>query len=328
VLLRDRLPAYITWERYLANQRRLEQNRYRPGTPGAPRGGVALLAGVLTCGTCGRRMHAGYRTKAKPYYECKYRKLEGTSCCGLGAAAIDELVARQVLRALEPAALELSLRAIENVDRDRDRLGRHWERRLERARYEAQRAERQYNAVEPENRLVARGLERRWEDALQEQRALQEEYDRFLKEQPARLGEDERARILAVSGDVATLWAAPGTTAADRKEVVRLVVERVVVHVRPDSERAEVTICWKGGLTTRHEIVRSVSRYESLSDYARLMGRIAELRRDGLTIEEVAARLNSEGFRTPRSRQGYTSTSVRKLISRRGLTEERTRTQP
>ena len=328
VLLRDRLPAYITWERYLANQRRLEQNRYRPGTPGAPRGGVALLAGVLTCGTCGRRMHAGYRTKAKPYYECKYRKLEGTSCCGLGAAAIDELVARQVLRALEPAALELSLRAIENVDRDRDRLRRHWERRLERASYEAQRAERQYNAVEPENRLVARGLERRWEDALQEQRALQEEYDRFLKEQPARLGEDERARILAVSGDVATLWAAPGTTAADRKEVVRLVVERVVVHVRPDSERAEVTISWKGGLTTRHEIVRSVSRYESLSGYDRLMGRIAELRRDGLTIEEVAARLNSEGFRTPRSRKGYTSTSVRKLISRRGLTEERTRTQP
>ena len=142
-----------------------------------------------------------------------------------------------------------------------------------------------------------------------------------MREQPTRLGEDERARILAVAGDVATLWNAPGTTTADRKEVVRLLVDRVVVHVRPDSERAEVTISWKGGLTTRHEIVRSVSRYESLSGYDRLMDRIVRLRWDGLTIKEVAARLNSEGFRTPRSRKGYTSTSVRKLISRRGLTE-------
>jgi DNA invertase Pin-like site-specific DNA recombinase len=320
VLRRDRLPAYITWERYLANQRRLEQNRYRPGTPGAPRAGVALLAGVLTCGTCGRRMHAGYRTKARPYYECKARKLEGTNCCGLGAAAIDDLVARHVLRALEPAALELSLRAIENVNRDRDRLHRHWEQRLERASYEGQRAERQYNAVEPENRLVARGLEQRWEEALQKQRALKEEYDRFLKEQPARLSEGERTRILALAGDVATLWNDPGTTAADRKQVVRLLVDRVVAHVRPDSERVEVTISWLGGSATGHEIVRSVSRYESLGNYDRLMGRIIELRGDGLTIKEVAARLNSEGFRTPKSGKGYTSTSVRKLISRRGLT--------
>ena len=99
-----------------------------------------------------------------------------------------------------------------------------------------------------------------------------------------------------------------------------------MVHVRPDSERAEVTISWKGGLTTRHEIVRSVSRYESLSGYDRLMDRIVQSRRDGLTIKEVAAQLNSEGFRTPRSRKGYTSTSVRKLISRRGLTEGRTGT--
>src|SRR4051812_21851193 len=320
VLQRDRLPAYITWERFLSNQRRLEQNRYRPGTPGAPRGGVALLAGVLTCGACGRRMHAGYRTKARPYYECKARKLEGTSCCGLGAAAIDDLVARQVLRALEPAALELSLRAIENVNRDRDRLRRHWEQRLERASYEAQRAERQYNAVEPENRLVARGLEQRWEEALQKQRALQEEYDRFLKEQPARLSEGERTRILALAGDVATLWSDPGTTAADRKQVVRLLVDRVVAHVRPDSERVEVTISWLGGSTTGHEVVRSVSRYESLGNYDRLMGRIIELRGEGLTIKEVAARLNGEGFRTPKTGKGYTSTSVRKLISRRGLT--------
>ena len=316
---KDRLPAYINWERFLANQQRLEQNRFRPGTPGSPRAGEALLTGLMTCGACGRRMHAGYRTKAKPYYVCMRRKLEGSGCCGLGAAAVDDLVARQVLLALEPATLELSLKAIESVNRDRGRLQRHWQQRLERAGYEAQRAERQYNAVEPENRLVARGLERRWEEALRAERNVQEEYNRFLKDQPPRLDGDERARITATAADVTALWNDPGTTAADRKEVVRLIVDRVEVNVRPDSERTGVTVSWKGGLTTRHEIVRSVSRYESLSNYDRLIGRIIELRGEGLTIKEVAARLNSEGFRTPKSGKGYTSTSVRKLISRRGL---------
>src|SRR5215472_4433560 len=101
-------------------------------------------------------MHAGYRTKAKPYYECMRRKLEGSTCRGLGAAAIDELVSQQVLQALEPAALELSLQALQQVHQERERLHQQWDQRLERTAQQAQRAERQYQAVEPENRLVAR----------------------------------------------------------------------------------------------------------------------------------------------------------------------------
>src|SRR6202171_3606006 len=177
VLQRDRLPAYITWECYLANQHRLLENRSWPETPGVPRAGAALLPGLLVCGACGRRMHAGYRTKAKPYYECMRRKLEGSTCCGLGAAAVDDLVSQQLLRALEPAALELSLQAMRNVHQERERLHHHWDQRLERAAQEAQRAERQYHAVEPENRLVARSLEKRWEESLRTQCALQEEHD-------------------------------------------------------------------------------------------------------------------------------------------------------
>jgi DNA invertase Pin-like site-specific DNA recombinase len=316
VLQRDRLPAYITWEQYLANQQRLLANRSWPEAPGVPRAGVALLPGLLVCGACGRRMHAGYRTKAKPYYECMRRKLEGSTCCGLGATALDDLVGRQVLRALEPAALELSLQALHQVHQERERLHRHWQQRLERARQEAQRAERQYQAVEPENRLVARTLEHRWEEALRQERALQEEYDRFLQEQPRQLSADERARIEALASDIPALWQAAETTAAERKEIVRLLVERVVVHVRADSERVAVAIAWRGGLTTNHEIVRSVARYESLGDYPRLLERIRQLRQDGLTIAQVAKQLNKEGYRTPKSRKGYTSTTVRKLLSR------------
>jgi hypothetical protein len=164
VLKRDRFPAYITWDQYLANQQRLEQNRSRSNATGAARNGEALLPGLLIC-ACGRRMHATYRSKSKPYYVCMRKKLEGSDCRGLGAAAIDRVVGEQVLRAIEPAALELSLKAIDDVQRERDRLRCHWEQRLERAGYEVQRAERQYQAVEPENRLVARTLEHRWEDA-------------------------------------------------------------------------------------------------------------------------------------------------------------------
>jgi len=310
VLQRDRLPAYITWERYLANQQRLLDNRSWPEAPGVPRLGLALLPGLLVCGACGRRMHAGYRTKAKPYYECMRRKLEGSNCCGLGAAAVDDLVSQQVLRALEPAALELSLQALAQVHH------RHWQQRLQRARQEAQRAERQYQAVEPENRLVARTLEQRWEEALRQEQAVQEDYDRFRQERPRQLTEEERQRIEALARDIPALWQAPETTAAQRKEIVRLLVERVVVQVQATSERVGVTIRWRGGQATEHEIVRSVARYQSLDDYPRMLERIRELRQVGLTIAQVAQQLNKEGYRTPKSRKGYTSTSVRKLLSR------------
>jgi DNA invertase Pin-like site-specific DNA recombinase len=327
VLERDRLPAYITWERYEANQQRLLRNSPRPGSPGVPRTGKALLTSLLVCGACGRRMYASYRSKSTAYYGCMRRKNEGSTCCGLEAGVVDDLVAEQVLQALEPATVGLSLRAIEDVQQERERLHRHWKQRLERATYEAERAERQYQAVEPENRLVARSLERQWEEALRRRRDLEEEYDRFLKEQPPQLSEDQRARILALSSDLPTLWNAPETTAADRKEIIRLVVERVAVHVRAGTECGEVAITWRGGVTTRHAIIRTVSRYESLGRYDQLMNRIIEMRQEGQTIKQIAARLNAEGYRTPRSRKGYTSTSVRKLLSRGELTRGRIATR-
>jgi DNA invertase Pin-like site-specific DNA recombinase len=327
VLERDRLPAYITWERYEANLQRLLQNSPRRGSLRVARNGRALLTSLLVCGACGRRMYANYQSKSTAYYGCMRQKNEGSACCGLEAGAVDDLVVQQVLRVLEPATLELSLKAIRDVHQERERLHRHWKQRLERASYEAERAERQYQAIEPENRLVARSLERQWEEALREQRDLEEEYDRFLKERPPQLGEDQRAQILALSSDLPALWNAPETTAADRKEIIRLVVERVVVHVCSDTECGEVVISWQGGITTRHEIVRPVARYESLGRYDQLMDRIIEMRQHGETIKQIAAQLNAEGYRTPRSRKGYTNTSVRKLLSRAELTRGRIATR-
>ena len=271
VLQRDRLPAYITWERYLANQERMHQNRSLPDTAGTPRAGAALLTRLLVCGTCGRFLHACYPGRSNVHYRCDTHLQRGTEkvCHGLKAAVIDGLVSDQVLRALEPAALDLSLAAIADIERERERLHRHWRQRLERARYEVERAERQYQAVDPENRLVARTLERRWEEAMREQQELEEEYDRFLREQPPSLSEDERARIRALSRDIPALWNAPGTTAADRKEIIRLLVERVVVRCRTTARR------WRRrstGVAVRRATIRSFGRSADTSISATMTG--------------------------------------------------------
>jgi hypothetical protein len=279
VLLRDRLPAYISWDRYLANQQRLKQNRSLPDTPGAPKRGAALLQGLVECGKCGHHMSTRYKARRRPGYFCnEYWRSDLHEGCGrITASALDDLVVKELLRALEPAVLELSLRAIENVEQERKRLHDHWRQKLERVRHEVGRAERQYQAVEPENRLVARTLEARWEDALKKQREVEEEYHRFLAKLPATLSAPDRKRIQALSQNVPSLWSAADTTAADRKQIVRCLVERVVVVADKSSELNDVTIVWKGGLTTQHKVARPVGRYEQLKEYPRLTERLKEL---------------------------------------------------
>jgi DNA invertase Pin-like site-specific DNA recombinase len=325
VLIRDCLPAYISWERYVENQTRMRQNRLSAEAPGVPRAGAALLAGLLVCGGCGARMQVTYRARGRAYYNCVRHLLRGTerTCHGLAAGVVDELVAGEVLRALSPAALELSLKAVEDIQRERQRLERHWRQQLERARYEAERAERQYRAVEPENRLVARTLEGCWEEALQAEAQLKEDYDRFLRTLPQALDADSRARIVAVAEDIPALWQAATTTAADRKEVVRCLIERVVVQVRAGSAEVGVTIHWQGGATSEHTAARPVRRYEDLGHLEQLLGRVVAWRQEGRTAAEVAALLNREGYRTPKGRGEFTEEVVRQLLSRHGLTEDK-----
>ena len=170
---------------------------------------------------------------------------------------------------------------MEDIQRDRARLDKHWKQRLERARYEAEDAERRYRAVDPENRLVARSLEQRWEETFRAERQVRDDYDRFLREQPPQLSPEERARIAALSSDLPALWHAPGTTHQDRKEIVRHLVEKVVVHVKKDSEYVDVTIHWHGGFTSQHEVVRPVQFYEQLRDFDKLMDADRGLAREG-----------------------------------------------
>jgi DNA invertase Pin-like site-specific DNA recombinase len=329
VLKQECLPAYITWERYLANQERMRQHCSSPESQGNPRDGSALLAGLIVCANCGRRLKTDYRTHEKSYYRCGRHLYEGTeqTCYSLQAAGVDELLTQQVLRALEPAALELSCRAQEDVQRDRARLDKHWKQRLERARYEAEDAERRYRAVDPENRLVARSLEQRWEEALRAERHVRDDYDRFLRDQPLQLSAEERARIMALSSHLPELWHASGTTNRDRKEIIRHLVEKVVVLVKRDSEYVEVTIHWQGGFTSQHETVRPVKSYEQLRDLHKLLDRIAALRHEGHGPAKIAESLNREGFIPPKRRGKFSSGLVRQILSRRGLATEKTNTE-
>jgi hypothetical protein len=213
----------------------------------------------------------------------------------------------------------------QGLQQERARLHRNWQQRVERARYEAERARRQYDATEPENRLVARELERRWEEALKERRHLEEEYARFARSQPEGLTADEREQVRAWAQALPALWRATTTTPADRQRVVRLLIDEVVVTVRGESEWADVTIRWGGGFESRHALVRPVQRYRQMADYGRLVDRIDELRRAGRTLAGVAEQLNREGFHPPKRSARFTSAILAGLLAKRGRSFPRPR---
>lgn len=321
VMLRDRMPAYITWERYLANRKRLRNNRSIAKSPGIARNGSALLNGILICGKCGRIMSCHYRHAQHPYYMCMgdSEHAQKRTCHGLTAGSIDGIVRQQVLRALEPSALELSLRVIDDEKRERQRLDQDWKQRLERTQYEAGRAERQYKAVDPENRLVARTLEQQWEESLRSCQRLQDDYDRFVATRPPQLSADERDRITALSQTIPELWNAPGTTNTDRKQIIRCVVDHVVVHVVPDSNRGQAEIHWQGGFLSRVQLQRSVKSYQEMDNYEELWKRVNELRSAGLNAARIAATLNAEKFVTPQRGNRFSTAQMMSLLARKGL---------
>jgi DNA invertase Pin-like site-specific DNA recombinase len=328
VLLENRCPAYITPERFWTNQKRLAANRARTDAAGAVRQGPSLLGGILRCGRCGQRMMVPYSGRASRLrYSCGRAMIEYAEpiCQGLAGGVLDDLVAARVLAALEPAVLELSLAAADDLEQERARLHQNWQQQVERARYEAERARRQHDAVEPENRLVARELERRWEEALREQRRLEEDYTRFSRDQPRGLSACEREQIRSLSRDLPALWHASATTAADRQRIVRLLVEEVVVTVREESEWVDVAIHWAGGFRSIHELVRPVQRYQQMADYGRLLDRIDQLRKAGQMLAEVAEQLNREGFHPPKRSATFTKEILSNLLAKRGRTGPRPR---
>jgi DNA invertase Pin-like site-specific DNA recombinase len=257
VLIPDHHPGFIDWATFEANTARLRENWRAPRGfgGGAPREGAALLQGRLRCGKCGRLMQTGYSgTKGNcPRYLCgRAKQLYGgeKGCQSLGGRRLENRVLEEVFAVLEPAALAATAQALSDAERAHAATGRTFELTAERARYEADRARRQYDAVEPENRLVARTLERALEAKLAAQRQAERDLLAARARRPVRLTDEEQAWLSRAGADVRAVFTAPSTTFRERKQLLRAILAEVVVTVDPATRTAGLRIIWQGGAST------------------------------------------------------------------------------
>jgi hypothetical protein len=267
-------------------------------------------------------MYVRYRRSGGcPTYVCSTLRSDyGLPLCqSVSAIGVEAWVAQEVLGALQPAALDASLEAASRVDEQRRQVIRDWERRVERARYEADRAGRQYHACEPENRLVGRTLERRWDEALQAVRKAEEDFDRFLRAQPRLLGQADRERIRRLAAEVPSLWHAPTTTHADRRQIVRLLVDRVVLTVDSENDHVRARVEWAGGTVRERTLPREVFGYKEQQQWKPLSCRLAALHGLGEAPNVIATILDREGFRPPKRATRFTGGIVRRLLHELGL---------
>ncbi|TWT97417.1 recombinase family protein [Neorhodopirellula pilleata] len=327
VLIRDRFDAYIDWETFERIQQKLRENSHLGTTLSAPRHGPSVLAGLVVCGRCGHRMLVQYANirKENPTgslrYSCQRDAIDygGDLCQSLSGESLEAFVISRLLQVVEPASLEVSLAAVEDIQRERERLKSHWQQRLSRSNHGVEVARKSYAAVDPENRLVAKELERRWEEALREQEQLTIEYDRFQTSTPAKLSDNERQEIKSLSECLPQLWIAETTTAEDRCEIARLLIDEVVVNVEGDSERVDVDIHWKGGFGSHHAMRRPVQTYEQLSYYDELLSRIKALLDEGKTLGSIAKLLNAEGYQPPKRSSLFSAGILARFLRDRGI---------
>jgi DNA invertase Pin-like site-specific DNA recombinase len=312
VLLHDHHPAYLSWERYLANRAALRDNatQFKPSR-GAPRHGGGLLQGLVVCGRCGCRMRVHYGTTSAAYLcGTRHQRYGEPICQSLTMEHVDRAVADAFLAVIQPAQIDAALALAADVERDRAAVRRQWDLRLERARYEAERAFRQYDLCEPENRLVARELEARWNEKLREATELEAQYRQEQGRSLAPLSADERAVLGQLVGDVRVLWEAAQTTIEDRKRLVRCLIREVVL-LRDDRARAAggittIRIGWCSGAWSALE-ARRPSSGDAGCTPTPVLARLQALAQYH-TDDQVARILNAEGLQT---RQGLPWTYLR-----------------
>ena len=295
VLKRDAFPGYITWERYVKNRARLRENDQNTNwSKGAARSGVALLQGIVLCGRCGRRVHTRYSNH--PAYVCEVVSKEygGPVCQTFTVPHIDKAVVEVFLEAIQPAHLETALAALEQVEAQRQALVKRWEQRLERARYQTDLARRRYEQVDPDNRLVAAELERRWEDKLQALQRLETEWGQAQEQELAPLTETDRAMIRQLAEDVPALWHADTTTMAERKRLLRCLIQDVALDAVTKPGFSIIRIRWHTGTTT----VLQVERPKAGCRTARqIVARIRELAQHHAD-DQIAVMLNADEIPT------------------------------
>lgn len=300
IVLLDAHPGYITWEQFRRNQQVLDDNRtWRPEQRrGAVREGAALLQGIVLCGVCGRRMNVRYLSDGTiPSYECRqaHAQLAEKTCQTMRGDGIDQAVATCFLQAIQPAHLAVSLSTLDHLEVRAKQLDRQWQLRLERVQYEADLARRRYTAVDPDNRLVARTLERDWNEKLAEVEQLQREYATVPKPTALVLTAGERQRILLLAQNVPAVWHAPTTTPAERKQLIRFLIKDVTLTRK--ETRIEVRIRWRTEALTELTVARPKLAADARRTDPQVVARIRELA-PAHTATQIALLLNEAGRQT------------------------------
>jgi DNA invertase Pin-like site-specific DNA recombinase len=299
VLKQDAFPGYITWEQYLHNQARLRENA--AGLPwsdgqahGAPLSGAALLAGLLVCGRCGRPLCPRYRDKPAYICEADHHQFGTPRCQRFSAAHVDQAVTDLFLQALQPLPLAAALAAVEQAEAQHQQVAQQWQLRLERARYEADLAQRRYERVDPDHRLVAVELEKAWEEKLQAYQHLQQQWNQQQSQSLAPLSEAERQQLRQLAQDVPALWFTDTTTPQDRKRLLRCLIREVTLDSFSQPGFSRIRVRWHTGTTTTVTVPRpKPGRHCS----AALLARIRELAQSQ-PDDLLATTLNQEGWTT------------------------------
>ena len=299
VLLPAHHEGYIDWPTFEANQVRLAANTHpqpHQAGAGALREGAALLQGLAVCGHCGRKLHTHYRGRLQaPGYHCSNKGIvngRGVYCLNVGGMQIDAAVTQAFLSAIAPAGLHAVVQAAEQLQADHDGALTQWHLAVERAEYDAQRAERRYRSVDPENRLVARGLEAQWEESLRVVQHARAELTRRQQQRPHAVTPEERRRLLRLSEDLQQVWHAPSTSLRDKKELLRTLLEEVSVSVYREQFLALLKLRWRGGMLSEFDVSLPRSRPATVrtdEDTIALVRRLAQYH-DDATIAGILNR--------------------------------------
>jgi DNA invertase Pin-like site-specific DNA recombinase len=303
VNLRDHHEGYISFEQYVQNLEQLSRNQTNAKEMvlgGPAREGLALLQGMLLCGCCGRRLSPRYKGNGGVYpkYECNWRRREGlstTPCMSMQCGVLDQAVERRVLEALNSQQVELAIEAFEIVSKRHEQVDTQWKMRLQRAEYEAQLAQRRYEQVDPNNRLVAATLEQRWNDALIELQDVQDQFAK-LQQQEQRITSEQRAELLRLAQDLPKLWHHQATSWKDKKRVLQLLICDVTVQ-KPDRRNALLQIRWQGGACEEIRVELPKPNAERWRHDDQLIERVGKLSKT-LDDKQIAATLNREGLKT------------------------------
>jgi DNA invertase Pin-like site-specific DNA recombinase len=303
VVIHDHHEGYIDWNRFIANRHRLSANRTNDESLSGPaREGLCLLQGILLCGDCGRRLTIRYRGNSGiyPVYQCLWKHREGIApcaCLSVSSIPLDKAVTDRLISAITPVTIELALAALTNLEeRDRE-IGTQWRMRIERARYDADLAERRYEAVDPDNRLIAATLEKRWNEATQRLHDLEAELAAFERQVMRAVTAEQKRQILQLVGDFPRLWAASTTVPRDRKRIVRLLVRDITVTKGPEPRAVRLHIRWQGGATETLLVPLPQKRADATRYPSPFVERIRELAINHHD-DEITALLRSEGCKS------------------------------